>query len=416
MFFDDKTKGVITKGITLIVPEVDEDEEVYFKASFFVAGDLRCITKVTALFDLIVMGDIECKDIDVKGKLVCLGNCVVQNMIDVQNEIWANDIRASKIICHDRIVAQGIDADRVKADGNIVVGKTLAIEDRAETFQKILCGETAFGAGKLVANTIVTAEPLDMDDGEEALENPFVFKPECSSSTLFEDLQSFVSDNDYTGYFDALAVIENDDNRDKFDRARRVFEAMTSAFPDRISKFKDISLVLWLTEMIKSDYFLIWPQVSKWLDVMIDHFTNLINGKETILVDPKPADTLSEGNVVSHIKYGRGIVTEIDVEKTGKYANIIFDEYGEKKFPIPNSLQFFKILSEKAGMTSAELRNSIVCNIQGYDEWIVALTILNTNKVILGEELYNAIYDRLLSQIGLKTKFIHDRMREKGWE
>lgn len=43
-------------------------------------------------------------------------------------------------------------------------------------------------------------------------------------------------------------------------------------------------------------------------------------------------------------------------------------------------------------------------------------TILNTNKTILGDELYDAIYDRLLSQIGLKSKFIHDRMREKGWE
>ena len=416
MYFDDKTKGVITKGITLIVPEVDEDEEVFFKASFLVAGDLKCTTKVTALFDLIVMGDIECRDIDVKGKLVCLGNCAVQNSIDVQNELWANDIRAAKVVCHDRIVAQGIDADRVKADGNIVVGKTLAIEDRAETFQKILCGETAFGAGKLVANTIVTAEPLDMDDGEEALENPFVFKPEGSSSTLFEDLQDFVSDNDYIGYFNALSAIENDDNREKFSRARRVFEAMNKAFPERISEFKDITLVLWLTEMIKSDYFLIWPQVSKWLNAMIDHFTNLINGRETTLMEPKPADTLSEGNVVSHIKYGRGIVTEIDVEKGGKYANIEFDEHGEKKFPIPNSLQFFKIISEKAGMSGAEIRSSIECNIQGYDEWIAALTILNTNKVILGEDLYNAIYDRLLSQIGLKTKFIHDRMREKGWE
>ena len=124
MFFEDKTKGVITTGQNLIIPEVDEDEEVVFKASFSVAGNLRCATKVTALFDLIVMGNMECKDIDVKGKLVCLGNCVVQNVMDVQNEIWANDIRATRIICHDRIVCQGIDADRVKADGDILVGKT----------------------------------------------------------------------------------------------------------------------------------------------------------------------------------------------------------------------------------------------------------------------------------------------------
>ncbi len=416
MFFEDKTKGVITTGKTLIIPQVDEGEEVVFKASFLVAGNLKCATKVTALFDLIVMGNMECKDIDVKGKLICMGNCVVQNTLVVQNEIWANDIRAAKISCHDRIVCQGIDADRVKADGNIIVGKTLAIEERAETFQKILCGETAYGAGKLVANTIVTAEPLDMDDGEESLENPFIFKPEGSSSSLFGDLQQFVSDNDYSGYFNALSMIENDDNRDRFARARRVFQAMNAAFPQYISEFKDISLVLWLAEMIKSDYFLMWPQVSKWLSVMIDHFTNLINGRETAQFEPKPARTLKEGNVVSHVKYGRGIVTAVEEKQNGKYAIIAFDEYGEKKFPIPNSLQFFKIVSEKAGLSGAEIRNSIECNISGYDEWIAALTILNTNKTLLGEDLYDAIYDRLLSQIGLKSKYIHDRMREKGWE
>ena len=405
MFFDDKTKGVIASGRDLIIPEVDEDEEVVFKASFLIAGDLKCVTKVTALFDLIVVGDLECNDIDVKGKLICLGNCVVHNTIDVQNEIWVNEIHASKIVCHDRIVCQGIDADRVKADGDILVGKTFAIEDRAETFQKILCGETAYGAGKIVANTIITAEPLDMDDGEDALENPFVFKPEGSSSALFEDLQQFVSNNDYLGYFKALSAIENDDNRDKFERAQRVFQAMNIAFPDQISEFKDVTLVLWLIEMIKSDYFL-----------MIDHFTNLINGRETTQFEPKPAKSLAEGNVVSHVSFGRGIVTEIEEGQKGKYVNIEFDDHGIKKFPIPNSLHFFKIISEKQGLSSLEIRNSVECNISGYDEWVAALTILNANKSILGDGLYDAIFDKLLSQIGLKSKFIHDRMREKGWE
>lgn len=416
MFFDDKTKGVITTGKSLVISEVDEDEEIVFKASFLVAGDLKCATKITALFDLVVIGDLECKDIDVKGKLICLGNCMVHNAVDVQNEIWVNEIRASKIVCHDRIICQGIDADRVKADGNILVGKTLAIEDRAETFQKILCGETAYGAGKLVANTIITAEPLDMDDGEDSLENPFVFKPEGSSSTLFEDLQQFVSNNNYIGYFEALSAIENDDNRDKFERAQRVFQVMNSAFPDQISEFRDVSLVLWLIEMVKSDYFLIWPQVPKWLSVMIDHFTNLINGRETTQFVPKPAKTMTEGNVVSHVSFGRGIVTGIEEGSKGKYVNIVFDDHGTKKFPIPNSLHFFKIISEKAGLSSSEIRNSVECNINGYDEWVAALTILNANKTILGDGLYDAIYDKLLSQIGLKSKFIHDRMREKGWE
>ncbi len=115
-----------------------------------------------------------------------------------------------------------------------------------------------------------------------------------------------------------------------------------------------------------------------------------------------------------HSSFGKGIVTEI--QDGGKYAQVEFEEVGIKLFPLPNSLKFLKILSEKQGISSGEIRNLIVCDISNYDEWLVALSILNTNKTVLGEDLYNAIYDLLLSQIGLKTKYIKDRLREKGWD
>ena len=62
-------------------------------------------------------------------------------------------------------MAQSIDADIVQADGNIIIGKTLAVEEKAQTYQKVICGETAYGAGKIIASTILTSEPLDLDDG-----------------------------------------------------------------------------------------------------------------------------------------------------------------------------------------------------------------------------------------------------------
>ena len=415
MFYDDKTRDVFAAGKSLIIYDVDEDEDVVFKASFIVASDIRCSGSVTALFDLIVMGNIECERLDVKGRLICLGNCNVEDSVIVQNTIWVNDLRASKVICHDMINAQGLDADNVKADGNIIVGKTLAVEDRAETFQNIICGETAYGAGKLVANMIVTAEELDMDDGEEALENPFVFRPENSSSGIMTELNKYVEDNDYQGFFNALLLARGEIEEGKIKRALSVFSVMNSSYPESISDFKDVALILWLIDIINTDYYMVWPQVREWLSAIIEHFDNLIHGRETSEKKPRPANTIDEGYVVNHAKYGRGVVSEIAHEGNNTYATVDFEEYGEKKFPIPDSLSFFRIVSERQGMSSSDIKNMLTCELEGYDEWLEALSILNSNKAMLGDDLYNAIYDMLLSKIGLKMKYIQDRLQEKGW-
>ena len=413
MFFDASTKEVFSAGRTLLIQDVDEDSDIVFKASFTVLEDIKCLGTVTALFDLIVLGNIECKRIDVKGRFVCLGNCDVEEAIIVQNEIWANDIKASSIVCHDRINAQEIDSEIIKADGNIVVGKTLAIEDHAETYQNIICGETAYGAGKLVANTIVTAEELDMDDGEEALENPFVFNPSNSSNTLMGDLEIYVKKNDYQSFFKILTTKAGSDI-DALERAYSVFKAMNTAYPDGVADFKDVTLLLWIIEISNSDYYVVWPQIHNWLKAVKEHFDNLIHGRETSQNHPKTANELNVGNVVLHSTFGKGVVTELS--GGGKYAKVEFDEVGLKEFPLPNGIKFLKVISEKQGITSDEIRRLIVCDISSYDEWLVALSILNTNKVTLGEDLYNAIYDLLLAHIGLKTKYIKDRLREKGWD
>ena len=415
MFYDASTKDVFYAGNSLLIYEVDEDSDVVFKASFTILEDLKCQGTVTALFDLVVLGNIECKKIDVKGRLVCLGNCEVEESVIVQNEMWVNDISATSIVCHDKINAQEIDSEVIKADGNIVVGKILAVEDTAETFQNIICGETAYGAGKLVANTIVTAEELDLDDGEEALESPFVFKPSNGAgNSLMGELDDYIKENDYLGYFKALNSIKEGSDASSLDRALKVFKVMNKAYPNGIADFRDVTLLLWLIEASKSDYFTAWPQIHNWLKTVIEHFDNLIHGREISQKQPQQANEINVGNVVLHSSFGKGIVTEL--QDGGKYAQVEFEEVGTKLFPLPNSIKFLKILSQKEGMSSSEIRNLIVCDISSYDDWLVALSVLNTNKVILGEDLYNAIYDLLLSQIGLKTKYIKDRLREKGWD
>ena len=240
MIYDDKTSCTISSGEYILISTVDEPEDVVFKASFVVVNNIHVEGRVKALFDLIVLGDIECDDLDIKGKLICLGNCKVSRTIVVQDNIWANDIRATEIICHDDVFAQGIDVDLLKADGNILIGKTLAVESKAETIQKILCGETAYGAGKIIARMVMTAEELDLDEGETALETPYVYMPSHGTSQSFDELKEYVASNDYKGYIITLVAAYGTEKQALLSRALKVFCFLNEYYPNRISEIKDV--------------------------------------------------------------------------------------------------------------------------------------------------------------------------------
>ena len=89
--------------------------------------------------------------------------------------------------------------------------------------------------------------------------------------------------------------------------------------------------------------------------------------------------------------------------------------HGEKKFPIPNSLKYFKIINEKSVLSSDENEDAIECNVSSYEEWLSALVLINRHKEYLGAELHKIMYELLLAKLGLKVKFVQERFKEKGW-
>ena len=423
ILYDDKAKNAIKAENQLLFPAINESDDITFKASFIISGDLHCTGKISALFDLIVFGDIIAEEIDVKGRLVCMGQCNISGAIIVQNDIWAEDIQAKSIICQDRIMAQSIDADTVIADGNIIIGKTLAIETEAKAYQSVICGETAYGAGKIVASSILTVEPLDLDDGEEALESPFQYDPKASDKEMTElskESEKYAKNNDYSGFLSELMKTSDGKAQVRFAQYRTVLKTVEMAYPKSISEFKDAALLIWLMEISTSNYFKDWTKIKKWTECVLLHFQEMVDEKSFGLNEPKPALSLNSGYIVLHKQYGRGVVRSIHKTsirgKVSCMAMVEFDVHGVKKFPLPDSLKFFSIISEQEDLSSVDkLKSPIQCNIDGYSEWLAALQLINEHKEYLGVSLYNTIYNLLLSKLGLKPKFIEDRFKETGW-
>lgn len=422
ILYDDKTINTIKNGTQLVIPFVDTDEDITFKASYVVASNLRSSGKISALFDLVVLGNVDAEEIDIKGRFICLGNCNVSGTIVVQNDMWGEDVQAKSITCHDRIVAQSIDAGIVIADGNIIIGKTLAIERNAQTNQKIVCGETAYGAGKIMASSILTAEPLDLDDGEEALESPFQYITEKSFNRNYmvsKDLLKYEETNDYVGFIDKLMEKGNSEAKKRYKRYLTVLKVVERAYPKSFLEIKDVSLLIWLLEISNDDYFKEWHIVNEWTEAVLRNFKDIAEGKVGSLSETHPATELEKGDIVLHKKFGKGTVrTILQTSMKGKISRMTivdFDIYGEKKFPLPDSLKFFSIISEGQSLSADNMKETIQCNIDNYSEWLLSLQLIERYKEQLGTSLYNIINNLLLAKLGLKPKFVTDRFKEKGW-
>ncbi len=352
--YDDKTEGIFASGGRFILPHCKDCDDLTFKASYIVESNIKCKGKIIALFDLIVIGDVEASEIDVKGRFLCIGKCKA-NTIIVYDDIWSDEIVAASIETNSRITAQELKAKTIIAEGSILIARTLDVDSTAESSKAIICGETAFGAGIISAPILFTGEPLDLDNGEDAaiikdsiknqkfedsnLPTDKLISLETEADLIQMGEENFKQENNYCGYLDfAISKAHDDEERQKFKRWKTtLLEAELNC--RSIDNCTNVVQLIWLTEVAISDHFRNWAKIDEMFIMFDQHFLDLMH-----------------------------------------------DNAGE-----------------------------IVCTISSYSELLRALSILNLNGDIMSKELYCWIYEQLLSNLGLRPEFVHKRLNEKGW-
>ena len=420
--YDDKRQGTISVGEAnnrFVVSEVISDGEIFFKASYIVATNLKTHGKITALFDLIVLGDVTASDIDVKGAFICLGNCEVERTIVVNGKITARSIKANTVEVHDQVVAQEIDVGTIRAEGNIIVGQTLAIEDLAYSEQNILCGETAYGAGRISATCISTVEELDLDNGKDAVVNPNKIDFGRKDKTTDPNPGGkFISTNNFNAYLDKLFG-ENDSNLlaslDRWKKALSTAESLLKNNSQKNLNCYDLGLLLTLTEISHSKYFSGWTRVQDWSTKIQAYFEKLIGGDPSANVDI--AMSISDFKVGKRVvhkgvnnSYGAGQIITVQDDK----IKVLFDIGSEKEFSLLLGSKFFsreKVVADDIN----EIIGRLFISPSSYVEWLSFLLILKLYGDLYQPKLVEIAEDLLYSKIGLKTKFIKDRIKENGW-
>ncbi len=416
--YDDKTSGIIKSGDRdncFIIGCIKSRTEAIFKASYIVASSMSVSGKITALFDLIVLGDVEADDIDVKGKFICLGDCKVENSIIVQDKMFVKQVKAKNIEVHDQITAQEIDVDTIKADGNIIVGQTLATEELAFSSQNILCGETAYGAGRISANSIITVEELDMDDGEDSVVEPnkITFEGKKEKKTI-DNGAKFSLKNDYESYFTELWGESDEAFQYTIFRWGRALKEVEKIFNEKNFSCFDAGLLLTLTEISQSSYFAGWEMVGKWWNQLLKYFNSIANGEGLGVEKKISIFDFAINKRVRHDKYGSGVVTKIK-KSDGTMVEIMFDNGETKSFKIEVAIKFF-VLETECEYTPEELKEKLYIDATEYGEWLAFLSTMETYGNLFSRNLALILNDLLYAKIGLKTKFIADRIEENGWK
>lgn len=413
--YDDKTQGIVKSGNSFFINNVKSRTEAIFKASYIVGSNLHIEGKITALFDLIVVGDIYAQDIDVKGSLTCLGNCTIDNSITVQGKMFGKRVRATNIEVHDELTAQEVDVDILNVDGNIIVGKTLAVEGSVESGQKILCGETAYGAGTISAYEIITGEELDMDEGiDSVLEPKKILVGDEHESQLSVLGKKFLIRNDYNSYLTELKKLDDSALLGALDRWKRTLKEVSEIVKQRKFICYDIGLLLSLIELSNSSYFNGWEKITQWQQYFLDKFIKMINGEESETQSTLTLNNLIENQRVRHKIYGLGTIKKL-IRTPSIKATVAFDNGKETDFQMSIAIKNFSSVEDNI-LSPDEIIEKLFIRPKEYGEWLAYLNVLRIYGNKLSKKLYNLSIDLLYSTIGIKSKFIMDRLNENGWK
>ena len=332
----------------------------------------------------------------------------------VQDKLFVKEIRAKSIEVHDDITAQEIDVDVLRADGNVIVGQTLATEELAYSEQNILCGETAYGAGRISAHAIITGEELDMDDGEDAVVDPnkIVFDDNSGNQKSVNG-KKYAEKNDFESYLGELFDNCGMDDIKQYTVVRwlRILKKVCEVEQQINFECYDVGLVLGLTEIRFSEYFSGWETIAKWQKDFLEKFNKMANGESVSQETKLTVKTLSVGQRLVHSTYGIGSI--VDIKKKDKtLVEVLFDSGKKLSFQMEIALKFF---SRADAPTAEEIISKLYIKPEEFEEWANYIQILEVYGHMFSPKLNECAMDLLCSKIGVKSKFVLDRIKENGW-
>lgn len=297
------TSETVVGGVN-ITKAVQEDKKLLFNESYTVVGDRLSAPSLYACYDLTVLGDLEVKEIEVRGNLYVMGNLKAMRVSCLKAIFCSGNIEADIVFCSE-IVANDISCQTLTCLGNIIARTTIDIGSSLRSEKTVVAGEGILGGGEFSAQNAVAAEYFDFQ-GEvfgkvTELETDETFgaphpdtMEEENFDSLFSKLKHTISDelqrageideDQLVAFISRLSAVDEDHLSDWGLLTERLIEL---SYADQITNLRDYLYVIMATKVL--------PEAIVGYETLEHVFDNLLVEAETRLYSiPYKAKNIEE--------------------------------------------------------------------------------------------------------------------------
>lgn len=158
--YDGEASGIGGKNV---IEAFECDDSIIFNETYMIVGEHSKATKIHAMYDLTIIGDITVQECVVNGSLTIIGDAHIANLNCYNTFICKGNLHSDKIYVGRNIIVGSIDCDDIICDGNVVLQNTANINQYAKIGKTIVACEGIMGAGNFSAINAIANEYFEFD-------------------------------------------------------------------------------------------------------------------------------------------------------------------------------------------------------------------------------------------------------------
>ena len=189
--YDSSTLIVAEKNI---LEAFDCEDVVIFNESYVIIGEEAHAHKISATYDLTVIGDISADEIHVNGNLTVTGSIAAKQLHCSNTLVCHGDVVSDSIYVGADIIATSVKCTEFACDGNAIIRTTIDIDKSSRTEKTMIACEGIIGAGEFAARNAIANEYFEFDGAIQGhileLETDTLLSEVDSQSTVVTDLMS----------------------------------------------------------------------------------------------------------------------------------------------------------------------------------------------------------------------------------
>ena len=147
----------IVLGGKNILEAFDSSGVVIFNESYTIIGEETMAKKISATYDLTVIGNLIVDEIHVNGDLTIIGNITAEKLICANSFVCRGYVNIRDISVGS-IVAKTVKCNKFVCDGNALIETTIDINESSRTEKTMVAGEGIVGDGDFAALNAIACE------------------------------------------------------------------------------------------------------------------------------------------------------------------------------------------------------------------------------------------------------------------